>query len=643
MRDRDPILGPPPDPWAVEPTVRWAARTARRRGLLMGAALAVGAGPTAVKVWQTGGHRPSDTAVVVVLGLAWLLALSALLGRRAWSLPALAAGGVAAIALTRPFIGTTPAIVTLLATTTAFAALVEWQPIPGWPRRARGIAPLGLAPLILSQLIWVRSGSHAAVALLIVASLVLTELAARRPGWIHAADRSLAELVRIVVTFIGHVALLIVALPLVYLPGAISQLVRRGGRLLPGHRARAATTWRTRGISEEDQRRDARRPFTSTPRSLRASRSALGVVVVLAVVLGLVTWRDHRTSTTTDTAAPATDLGTSGASFTADLTTSDAFADAPWASILGLNLRDYWSLLEFDVSGGWRVANLRSRYINVANGERRTAAPEPSLGDPLDVWLLGGSVAFGAGQRDDRTVASDLVRLAGQDGIPIRVHNLAVPATVNWQSALLFAELLQWQDHPDLAIFLDGENDVTLQVELNGTEQGERAEPGSLLDSEFQKMLASRARPGVADQLGIERDPTGTVPPSTDPTELGDRIATRYGHGVALAHTLAKDAGIATRFYWQPSLLTKADQSAADEKVRKQVGASDADLAAARAVHQTIFDQLPALDVHNLSTAYDGQTKPIYWDQVHTNELGASLLAEALYRDLRPQLQELAR
>ena len=43
-------------------------------------------------------------------------------------------------------------------------------------------------------------------------------------------------------------------------------------------------------------------------------------------------------------------------------------------------------------------------------------------------------------------------------------------------------------------------------------------------------------------------------------------------------------------------------------------------------------------DVLNLSRAFDGTSRPLYWDDVHHNEQGAEAAATMLFRMLRPKL-----
>jgi hypothetical protein len=52
-----------------------------------------------------------------------------------------------------------------------------------------------------------------------------------------------------------------------------------------------------------------------------------------------------------------------------------------------------------------------------------------------------------------------------------------------------------------------------------------------------------------------------------------------------------------------------------------------------------ITDRLPP-DVVDLSAVFDGSEDDIYIDEVHTNELGARIVAEALWAELGPELAD---
>ncbi len=82
----------------------------------------------------------------------------------------------------------------------------------------------------------------------------------------------------------------------------------------------------------------------------------------------------------------------------------------------------------------------RSRYVNVVDGHRVTyEVDEPDQ----TVWLFGGSTAYGLGQRDEHTIASNLVRQAEADGHRIEVVNFGVSGYVNVQEAHVFEDRLR--------------------------------------------------------------------------------------------------------------------------------------------------------------------------------------------------------
>ena len=319
-----------------------------------------------------------------------------------------------------------------------------------------------------------------------------------------------------------------------------------------------------------------------------------------------------------------------------------AFEDAPWARNLRLGLLEAWQNLEFNAAlGGWRVKDLTSEYINIADGERATTSPPPELGEPVTVWFFGGSAAFGAGQRDAHTLPSELVQRAADDGVALEVHNLAVPATVNWQSAMLLIALLQWEDEPDLVVFYDGANDLALQDVLTERGRGGSDEPASLVDGELDEILGERA-----EESGVAADivpPSDTVTPDETPSPgtAGRLVYNRYRNGVEIVRQFCAAASVPVEFFWQPELRIKEPLSEADRDTLADLDVDNATLERAREISGAARAGLSALDVTDLSSAFDGQTQAIYWDTVHTNEVGARIVAGAIYEELEPTLAQL--
>jgi len=144
---------------------------------------------------------------------------------------------------------------------------------------------------------------------------------------------------------------------------------------------------------------------------------------------------------------------------------SPAMAAYPWADAYF----DELNRLRYDytpfVFG--RLEVNRGRFINTTpDGRRSYVPPIARTGDPVDIWFLGGSTTFGEGQRDEHTIPSEVARLAADDGLPVRVHNLGQQGLVSWQQLVIFERELARRPAPDLVVFYDGTNDYNAQLEV---------------------------------------------------------------------------------------------------------------------------------------------------------------------------------
>ena len=73
------------------------------------------------------------------------------------------------------------------------------------------------------------------------------------------------------------------------------------------------------------------------------------------------------------------------------------------------------------------------------------------------------------------------------------MRNFGVPATVNWQSVMLMIEKLAWDEAPDLVVFYEGANDLSLQESLASQGRPTSDRPASLIDAEFNEILRERS------------------------------------------------------------------------------------------------------------------------------------------------------
>lgn len=637
------LLADPHDPWAVAPGAapKPAATGASVRPRAVAAWLLGSLGPAIdllTKRWWAG------ALAVLVIGLLW----EGYLRRRprqpvlAWAIAAVVV--VAVPAATWSTIGRAPALLTLAGVLVADAALVGWAPIGGWPRRRVPVASLALLPLVGAQISWVRAGSQAIALVLLAASLVVVELYHRAPDALERADAALRRAVAATANAIGLVALGLVATVVLYLPGLLGRARDRWARRRP-----RSSHWHERTVPASAERRDADRPFASTEPRLAARRNLLGVaavLVALALLGGVAQDRgllgDDGASSPEGPARP-----TSGSTVTqpgepdpeavvvpttdqlvlldmarrVKLSALPAFADVPFIDDLQaeqLDLRTN-NLVESDI-GGRAVTDFEGRYTNVSDGERRTYAPPPCEGCPTaTAWFIGGSAGFGFGQRDEHTVASELVRQAAADGVSLTVRNLSVPGlTIYEEAEKVQARLADGDAPPDLVVFYDGYNDVSGTLMASMVDGIDPETPSRLDFDQYTEVV------------GRNLDPNDV----STPTEMGELVATKYGRVQREASRTLGDRGIASVYAFQPDALASAWQYDAASPVWKLPEVLRSFTDEASDVAATTLEP----EVLNLRHSLDDPDHPMFFDFSHTNERGARVVAERLWPQVRREL-----
>jgi len=158
------------------------------------------------------------------------------------------------------------------------------------------------------------------------------------------------------------------------------------------------------------------------------------------------------------------------------------------------------------------------RYLNIGrDGERFVPAPSPDHAGqaPLVVWAFGGSTQFGWGVADAYSVPA-LLQIALQERIPdrqVQVINFAVPIYNSSQELALFAANLR-RMKPDIAIFMDGVNDVWYTMYANtqtalvdplaGVWENYTASITSAVDTPWVSINPSFPPLRLAQQMGLD-------------------------------------------------------------------------------------------------------------------------------------------
>ncbi|QXC62425.1 hypothetical protein KSP35_06385 [Aquihabitans sp. G128] len=619
------------DPWAATERRRTAGPGVGWRAAAAVVVAAVGL----ARVWNFGGRDwrtvAGGAAVLVAAEVALRVGWTGAdvdersLGRAALRPVAM----LAAAAVGVPIVGATPAVVLVAVLVAADAALVEWRPFPGWPVRSRTVVPLAAGVLVASGVAWARGAPTIVVLAAIVVALAAVQAEAHGLRAVAAVDAALARGTSAVAGAIVAVALFLVALVVLYLPGAAVRALRALRR-----RSASGSSWTPTGTSVGDARQDARRPFTSTAPQVRRGRTIRGLALVAAVALVAVALVRR----SGDPAGPDLPPGAVGAAgTTAPLPT--AGPGSVGRQIFATEMALQYSQLpayagssfadQLQVDEGEHVINgtKSTEYVNIRNGRRATLRPRRCDCKRATLWFSGGSAAFGTGQRDDHTIASELVRLAQEeDHIALDVTNVSHDGyTFQLETEWEVAQSLRTEEAPDLLVFYNGWNDVMAELAADYLK-------GPDPDRKLSTIIPAELQAISEDSDAFLRSTIGPA--------AGRAAAARYLRVQKEADALAKEAGVRTAYFLQADALSSAEQLRPYERLdgipTEQLMASP--------IGQALDAMSAGLVGHvtDLRHLFDDDSPPVFLGLVHQNEEGARLVAERIYQDLRPQIRALA-
>jgi len=111
----------------------------------------------------------------------------------------------------------------------------------------------------------------------------------------------------------------------------------------------------------------------------------------------------------------------------------------------------------------WRLDNIRSETTNWdADTGRKTYGSSLVTLESQRVAVIGGSSAFGLGQSDDMTIASELAEALGTSGQNIQVSNFGVPGYTTVQAVRDLEDRIQNGLRVDVVVAYTGANEVYL-------------------------------------------------------------------------------------------------------------------------------------------------------------------------------------
>jgi hypothetical protein len=214
----------------------------------------------------------------------------------------------------------------------------------------------------------------------------------------------------------------------------------------------------------------------------------------------------------------------------------------------------------------------RGKYVNVdVNGFRhsRQQGPWPPAREYFNVFFFGGSTGFGWALPDDHTVASYLQQeLANVAGKKVYVYNFGRSYYYSTQERILFEQLVAAGHLPNVAIFLDGVNDLYRFEE----KPAYASRFAGFMDKRSPSLFAAwpmfRVAQGIRSRWGAlsKADEAGEGQSGAPPQDQSERGATRLEAEVArylgnkkLIEAAAAAYGVVPVFVWQPVPAYKYD------------------------------------------------------------------------------------
>jgi hypothetical protein len=221
---------------------------------------------------------------------------------------------------------------------------------------------------------------------------------------------------------------------------------------------------------------------------------------------------------------------------------------------------------EYEPFTEFRERPFRGRFVNIdAAGFRlvKNQAPWPPRPDAQNVFVFGGSTAFGYYLPDDETIPSYLQEYAAKPGAKpaVAVYNFARPAYFSSQELALFEKLLRDGHVPQVAIFIDGLNDFV----LSGGEPKFAGDLREFMDGNTQSnplLNVPMVRAAYWGKAKMAKQAVATPeevsPNYADPTVL-QGVVERWLANKKMIESLAAAYGVRTIFVVQPIPLYKYD------------------------------------------------------------------------------------
>lgn len=297
---------------------------------------------------------------------------------------------------------------------------------------------------------------------------------------------------------------------------------------------------------------------------------------------------------------------------------------------LALTYDPYTQFKDRPIKGKFVNADIRG-FRPIKDQDPYPPPPNPGV---RNIFLFGGSTTFGYGVSDDETIASHLQDILKQGSSEnIKVYNFGRCSYISVQERLLLEKLILDNVVPDIAVFIDGLNDL---VQSDGNPS---------LTKDLTKFVDQGERLALENYLlrlplfKLIFNPTQNVTESntTDANKVVSNVIARYKVNKEIVESIAIRFKIRTLFVWQPVPVYGYDQ---DRNIFRTFD-YDSYLPYVRPGYEYMKREVTNNKVGEnflwLANVQDGLKEPLYVDAVHYSGSMSKIIAKAIADKLLTQ------
>ena len=249
-----------------------------------------------------------------------------------------------------------------------------------------------------------------------------------------------------------------------------------------------------------------------------------------------------------------------------------AYPGLAWDRVSAMLQETYSRPLQYDPFTNFREGPFRGKYVNVNKaGFRysRDQGPWPPNPACINIFMFGGSTAFGYGVTDDETVPSQLqdALQSAEGGKAVRMYNFGVASFYSSQELAYFVYELRSGFVPDIVVFLDGINDFHIYqdepqwtdvVRAVFTEHALHHHLAAGILEQLRGLALAMPMGAFAQKLRFLMTPEETVHAAPklavgmDESSL-ENVVMRYLRTKEIEQSLARSFGVESVFVWQPT------------------------------------------------------------------------------------------